>query len=555
VQQGPPENLMRLTKLAVVVAIHLVLLAVSANAATWYVATGGNDANAGSLAAPFKSITKAASRAAAGDLVEVRGGIYNEIVKISSKGTAAAPVTFRPSAGEVAVIDGTGSAPDTNLVQFNSAEFVDFTGFEVRNATRLGICGYPAKSVRVIGNAIHGSYRNGIYFGSSSSDITIDRNEVYDNVLENQLRNMSGGWGQALSVNKTARATITNNRIYRNYGEGIDFIVADNGVARGNEVFDNFSVGIYLDNARYMTIDRNFVYSTGDTRFYRGGDPAAGIGIANENYTVTSPSTDIVISSNIILNTKWGFYYGAYGLGGGLKNTTVANNTFYQSTYSALWIQSDAHAGSVVENNIFHQIGGRAVADVAGGGVIYRYNDWYGGSAGAASGAGDVTADPGFRNPGGLHADDYRLVSGSRAIEAGLDVTSAVPADYFGSARSIAVDIGAHEYSLGTGGQTTPDTQAPTVPDQLTGTATSSAVSLSWHASTDNVGVTSYQIFRDGVLVAVLPGTTWTDGNVAPSTTYRYQAAAVDAAGNTSAKSAAVTLTTAKKSRVRAAGK
>ena len=84
---------MRLSK-PVVAVVNFVLLAGSANAATWYVATGGNDANAGSLAAPFRTITKAASRAAAGDLVEVRGGVYNEVVQISSKGTAS-----RSSAG------------------------------------------------------------------------------------------------------------------------------------------------------------------------------------------------------------------------------------------------------------------------------------------------------------------------------------------------------------------------------------------------------------------------------------------------------------------------
>jgi parallel beta-helix repeat protein len=543
---------MRFTRLSAAAAI-LFLLAGNTDAATWYVSSSGSDGSAGTLASPFRTITKAASRAAAGDVVEVRGGVYYEVVKISSRGSAAARVTFRPYNGEAAVIDGTGSAPDTNLVQFNSAEFVDFTGFEVRNATRLGICGYPAKSVRVIGNRIHGSYRNGIYFGSNSSDITIDGNEVYDNVLHNQFRSMNGGWGQALSVNKTNGAIVTNNRVYRNYGEGIDFIVADNGVARGNEVFDNFSVGIYLDNARFMKIDGNFVYSTGDTRFYRNGDPAAGVGIANENYSVTSPSTDIVVTNNIVLNTKWGFYYGAYGLGGGLKNTSVTNNTFYQSTFAAIWIQSDSHAGSFVQNNIFHQVGGRAVADVAGRGVTYRNNAWHGGAAGAAAGAGDVIGDPGFQKAGGLRADDYKLVAGSRAIEAGLDVTSLVSDDYFGRTRSVRMDVGAHEFSSGS--EATPDREAPSVPDGLTGTA-AVTVKLSWRAATDNVAVTAYEIFRDGVRVATISSTTWTDSNVAPSTTYRYQIDAVDGAGNSSAKSAALTVVTpAKAGRHRAVGR
>lgn len=95
------------------------------------------------------------------------------------------------------------------------------------------------------------------------------------------------------------------------------------------------------------------------------------------------------------------------------------------------------------------------------------------------------------------------------------------------------------------GGGTGGDTEAPTTPAGLTVTATTSnSVSLSWSASTDNVGVTGYDVYRNGVLAGNATTRTFTDTNLAAATAYSYTVAARDAGGNTSALSAAVTATT-----------
>ena len=90
------------------------------------------------------------------------------------------------------------------------------------------------------------------------------------------------------------------------------------------------------------------------------------------------------------------------------------------------------------------------------------------------------------------------------------------------------------------------DTSPPTVPTNLavTGTTTST-VSLAWSASTDNVGVTGYKIYRGGTQVGVTGALSYTDTGLAASTTYSYTVSAYDAAGNTSAQSAPVSATTA----------
>src|SRR5690348_12130240 len=123
-----------------VLTFALVACSETTRAATYYVSTSGNDANAGSLSAPFRTISKAAGVARAGDVVEVRGGVYEGAVNISSKGTATAPITFRAYSGEKPILDGSSMAVDSNLVTLANATYVDFSGFEIRNAKRLGIC-------------------------------------------------------------------------------------------------------------------------------------------------------------------------------------------------------------------------------------------------------------------------------------------------------------------------------------------------------------------------------------------------------------------------------
>ncbi|MFL6114708.1 MAG: glycoside hydrolase family 6 protein [Catenulispora sp.] len=89
------------------------------------------------------------------------------------------------------------------------------------------------------------------------------------------------------------------------------------------------------------------------------------------------------------------------------------------------------------------------------------------------------------------------------------------------------------------------DTTPPSVPTGLKTTATtSSTIALSWTASTDNVGVTGYAIYRGTTQIGTSTTTTFTDTGLTASTQYTYTVKAFDAAGNSSAASTAVTATT-----------
>jgi chitodextrinase len=109
---------------------------------------------------------------------------------------------------------------------------------------------------------------------------------------------------------------------------------------------------------------------------------------------------------------------------------------------------------------------------------------------------------------------------------------------------------GNHSAQSSTASVTTPasaDTQAPSVPTGLTATATSATqVNLAWQASTDNVSVTGYTIYRNGAVLTTVSGSTLTysDATASPTTTYSYTVDAFDAAGNHSAQSAPASVTT-----------
>lgn len=89
------------------------------------------------------------------------------------------------------------------------------------------------------------------------------------------------------------------------------------------------------------------------------------------------------------------------------------------------------------------------------------------------------------------------------------------------------------------------DTQAPTAPAGLTASASSSSqIALNWSASTDNVGVAGYRVYRGTTLVGSPTGRTFTDTGLTPSTSYSYTVRAIDAAGNLSAASNTASATT-----------
>jgi len=92
---------------------------------------------------------------------------------------------------------------------------------------------------------------------------------------------------------------------------------------------------------------------------------------------------------------------------------------------------------------------------------------------------------------------------------------------------------------------TPPDTTKPTVPAGLNaGDVTATSFTLTWTASTDNVRVIGYDVFRNGVLLGSTPIPAFAATGLAPSTLSQMRVKARDAAGNLSGFSAILAVTT-----------
>ena len=90
----------------------------------------------------------------------------------------------------------------------------------------------------------------------------------------------------------------------------------------------------------------------------------------------------------------------------------------------------------------------------------------------------------------------------------------------------------------------TADTTAPTPPTLVASNTTINSTLLSWSGATDNIAVTNYSIFRNGVQIATSTATTYTATGLSAATNYSFKVKAIDADGNLSIDSNSVSITT-----------
>ncbi|MBY0215411.1 lytic polysaccharide monooxygenase [Paenibacillus illinoisensis] len=114
-----------------------------------------------------------------------------------------------------------------------------------------------------------------------------------------------------------------------------------------------------------------------------------------------------------------------------------------------------------------------------------------------------------------------------------------------GNAFYQALDVNLTKSGSGNGSNT--DETAPTAPTDLKASnITTKSLTLSWHPSTDNVSVMSYELYQNGHKIATIPGTSvsYDVSGLSQGTTYTYALKAIDAAGNESPLSAEITVQT-----------
>ncbi len=172
----------------------LVTLLPVVHAADYYVATTGDDTNRGTITSPFLTLTKAAQTAVAGDVVNIRAGSYNEVLRPSHSGTESNPIVFQSYADEKVVI--TAMEPvnnwrlDTNNIYVADVDWtLGQANFVMQGNTAMDLARWPNN---VDGDPFtQDSLRNS---GGSASDV------AHDAYLDYAAGIPSGDWSNGGSL-------------------------------------------------------------------------------------------------------------------------------------------------------------------------------------------------------------------------------------------------------------------------------------------------------------------------------------------------------------------
>jgi hypothetical protein len=247
----------------------------SRSGVTYYVSTSGNDNNAGTLAAPWRTIQKAANTVQAGDTVQVRAGTYNEVVTLKTSGNSTQGyITFANYPGEAPIVDGTGLAVgasgQTGLFSLEGTfNYIVIKGFEIRN--------YSSSS--------RGKVPVGIDFEGAGSNIEILNNHIHNIVQTLSSCNAANALAVAL-YGTQAPASINNVTLWGNEidhnttgcSENVSFdgnvqyfVQANNLVHDGDNIgldnigFEGVSTNSAYDQARDGWVFQNTIYNISST--------------------------------------------------------------------------------------------------------------------------------------------------------------------------------------------------------------------------------------------------------------------------------------------------
>ncbi|MFN0108971.1 MAG: right-handed parallel beta-helix repeat-containing protein [Blastocatellia bacterium] len=403
-------------------------------AATYYVAANGNNNNPGTAAQPWATLQKAVDAVAPGDVIIVRAGTYAGC-RIGKSGTANLPITLKADSGARPLINSLASTNrHQSLIEIENFDLrvsywiVD--GFELSGAPRHGVDIRNADYITVQNCYSHNngstSVRgDGIFLGFSEHP-TLQFNELSYNSEHGLYHSNSADY-----------PTIRGNRLHHNANAGIHI---NGDLSQGGDGVISFGL-----------IEKNVIWENGV-----GG----GSGINCDGLS------DSIIRNNLLYaNKASGISLYAIDAAAGASRNQVLHNTIIQASNGRWCLNippSDGVAsptGNVAKNNIFIHPGTRGSVTTYSAAalqsdyniVVNRFSQDDGNTfitlaAWQAAGQDQHSI---VSTPETLFIDaannNYRLKTGSPALNAGTNVTVAEDADGVPRPQGSAADIGCYE--------------------------------------------------------------------------------------------------------------
>jgi hypothetical protein len=424
-----------------IVALLLVAPDVPARAATYYVSPSGSDSNAGTQAAPWRTLQKAGDVARADDDVVVTPGTYQGF-RPRNSGTLAAPVRFLAQPGVIVTSPGPANANSDNI-WVRDVDYVVIDGFESRNAPRAGVAVQGEPDANAIGITIrncfcHDNGRWGIFTGFAR-DLLIEHNETSYSAAEHGIYVSNSG----------DRPIVRRNHVHHNRASGIqlnadpaqqgpdptdpggDGIITD-ALVEANVIHDNGAAGgaaINLASVRTSLFRDNLLYN----------NHASGIaGWDDGNGTEWGTQENDFVGNTIVQASDGRF---AIGLINGSVNNTVLNNILlHPGTRGSLNVDPGSLPGLVSDYNI-------VVNRFSDDDLFYDLATWRA-MTGLEAHSVIATASALFADAA---ANDFHLALSSPAIDAGTFLDN-LPRDLDGDPRpqGASFDIGADEIASNT---------------------------------------------------------------------------------------------------------
>lgn len=407
-------------KMKQILFVWLALGLAPAFAGSYYVATNGNDTNAGTARSPWATIANAMRKVQPGDTIFVRGGTYTEgeiwiqrVYGMGGKNGKYVTISAYPGERPIFTDGGRGMIIDASYVRVIGLEFQN--GKSLYNVDWSG----PTDHVEFIGNRFSG------VFGYEAIGITGDHNLVEGNII-NLSGNTTGTLGHGIYATRGQYTVIRGNVISGATGFGIHlYEERRSGDAPGS-----------IRQIKNIVIENNFIF---DSRQRSGLIIGAGADAG------PAQIDSVIVRYNVVFNNPmYGILIGGWSE---VKNIQIYHNTIFGNGDNGIQILYRQAKNVAIKNNIIHVKRGKRHIDNAPNvpGVVVERNLYYPAPI-ALNNAHDnkpMTGDPLFFDS---QKNDFRLQKGSPAIDAGLNCGL--------SFKGVAPDLGAFE-SEGIGDATT----------------------------------------------------------------------------------------------------
>jgi chitodextrinase len=144
-----------------------------------------------------------------------------------------------------------------------------------------------------------------------------------------------------------------------------------------------------------------------------------------------------------------------------------------------------------------------------------------------------------------IYRDSSQIATTSGRTYSAIGLTASTTYSFAVAAFDVAGNTSALTTAVAATTLSTADLTPPSVPTGLSSAAVSSSqINLTWNASTDNIALAGYKIYRDNLEIATSATNAYSNTGLTASTTYTYAVAAYDYSGNTSGRSASSSATT-----------